>query len=87
MVHVFPYGHRSGLYLGEYPRDLVFRDRLRSKGGVIMYFGNVWDWNFFWQVFQNFLASGSPFVLIVVAASVVGILLSVVVRAVRGMGG
>lgn len=52
-----------------------------------MYFGNVWDWNFFWQVFQNFLASGSPFVLIVVAASVVGILLSVVVRAVRGMGG
>ena len=52
-----------------------------------MYFGNIWDWNFFWQVFQNFLASGAPFVLIVVAASVVGILLAVIVRAVRGMGG
>ncbi len=51
-----------------------------------MYFGNVWDWNFFWSVFQNFLASASPFVLIVIAAIVVGLLLSVVVRAVKGMG-
>lgn len=50
-----------------------------------MYFGNVWDWSFFWTVFQNFLASGSPFVLIVVAAIVVGILLGVIVRAIRGM--
>ncbi|RIV26730.1 PTS ascorbate transporter subunit IIC [Alicyclobacillaceae bacterium I2511] len=51
-----------------------------------MYFGNVWDWNFFWSVFQNFLASGASFVLIVVAALVVGILLRVVVNAIRGAG-
>ncbi|SDW82043.1 hypothetical protein SAMN04489725_1168 [Alicyclobacillus hesperidum] len=50
-----------------------------------MYFGNVWDWNFFWQVFQNFLSSESPFVLIVVAAMVVGILLAVIVGAIKGM--
>lgn len=48
-----------------------------------MYYGNVWDWNFFWNVFQNFVASNSPFVLIIVAASVVGILLTVIVRAIR----
>jgi len=48
-----------------------------------VYFGNVWDWNFFWEVFQNFLASASPFVLIVVAAVVVGLVLSFVVKAVR----
>ena len=50
-----------------------------------MYFGNVWDWNFFWEVFQNFLASAAPFVLIAVAAIVVGLLLTVLVRAVKGM--
>ncbi|WP_258109630.1 PTS ascorbate transporter subunit IIC [Alicyclobacillus sp. SP_1] len=49
-----------------------------------MYFGNVWDWSFFWQVFQNFLASGAPFILIVVAASVMGLVLGFIVRAIRG---
>lgn len=49
-----------------------------------MYFGNVWDWGFFWNIFNNFLASTSPFVLIIVAAIVVGILLAVIVRAVKG---
>lgn len=48
-----------------------------------MYFGNVWDFNFFWQVFQNFLASVAPYVEIVVAAITVGILLGVVVAAIR----
>lgn len=51
-----------------------------------MYFGNVFDWNFFWQVFQNFLSSVSPFALIMVAAVTVGVLLAAVIGAIRRAG-
>lgn len=47
-----------------------------------MYFGNVWDWNFFWTLFNNFLASVSPFVMIPIAVGVVGLLVAVVISAV-----
>lgn len=43
---------------------------------------DVWDWTFFWQMFRNNMATASPFVMIVVAVIVVGLLLTVIIRAV-----
>ncbi|WP_127490229.1 PTS ascorbate transporter subunit IIC [Paenibacillus ehimensis] len=50
--------------------------------------GDVWDWDFMWSVFRNFMATGSPFVMIVVAVAVMGMLLGaivgIVIKARRG---
>ena len=43
---------------------------------------DVWDWTFFWQMFRNFMATASPFVMIPVVVIVVGLLISVIIRAV-----
>lgn len=40
---------------------------------------DVWDWNFFWSMFRNFMATTSPFVMIGVVVAVVGMILSVIV--------
>lgn len=45
---------------------------------------DVWDWNFFWQMFRNFMATASPFVMIPVAVIVVGLLIGVIIAAVAG---
>lgn len=50
-----------------------------------MYFGDIWDWNFFWSVFKNFLSSSASFVEIIVAVIAVGLVLKVIVQAVKGM--
>ena len=43
---------------------------------------NVWDWSFFWGMFGFFMKSVAPFALIPVAIICVGLLISVVVKAV-----
>lgn len=43
---------------------------------------DVWDFTFFWQMFRNFMATASPFVMIVVAVAVVGMLLTAIIGAV-----
>lgn len=40
---------------------------------------DVWDWPFMWQMFRNFMATGSPFVMIMVAVSLAGTLLAFLV--------
>lgn len=44
-----------------------------------MNISDLWDWTFMWQMFRNFMASVSPFVMIVVAVSVAGMLLTIIV--------
>lgn len=44
---------------------------------------SVWDWNFFWDNFGYILKIAAPFVMIVVAIIAVGMLLQVVINAVR----
>lgn len=44
---------------------------------------NVFDWNFFWGVFGFFLKTVSPFVMLVVAISAVGLLIAGVIGAIR----
>lgn len=48
-----------------------------------MNFSTLIDWSFFWAVFQNFLYSTMPFVLIPAAIIAVGLLLAVIIRAVK----
>lgn len=43
---------------------------------------DVFDWTFMWQVFRNFMATGSPFVMIVTAAAVMGMLIVIIISAV-----
>lgn len=43
---------------------------------------DIWDWNFFWQMFRNFMATASPFVMIPIVVIVVGLLIGVIIRAV-----
>lgn len=50
-----------------------------------MYFGDIWDWSFFWDIFKNFLSSSAPFIEIIIAALAVGMVLRAIIRAVRGM--
>jgi hypothetical protein len=50
-----------------------------------MYFGDVWDWGFFWSVFKNFLSSSAPFLEIVIAAVALGYVLRALINAVKGM--
>ncbi|WP_429794239.1 PTS ascorbate transporter subunit IIC [Bacillus toyonensis] len=48
-----------------------------------MNLGNVWDWDFFWGIFGFLLKSTSPFVLIIVAIVAVGLLIGVIIVAVK----
>jgi hypothetical protein len=45
---------------------------------------DVWDWSFFWGMFGFFMKSVSPFVMIPVAIISVGLLIAVIIRAVKG---
>jgi len=45
---------------------------------------DVWDWDFFWSMFRNFMATAAPFVMIPIVVLVVGILIRVIVKAVAG---
>lgn len=47
---------------------------------------NVFDWSFFWGVFGFLMSVASPFVMLSVAISAVGLLIFVIVRAVRNKG-
>lgn len=40
---------------------------------------DIWDWTFMWQMFRNFMATFSPFVMIVVAVCIAGLLLGFLV--------
>lgn len=40
---------------------------------------DVFDWTFMWQMFRNFMATLSPFVMVIVAVAVAGLLLSFLV--------
>lgn len=40
---------------------------------------DLWDWTFMWQMFRNFMGTSSPFVMVVVAVAVAGMLLSILV--------
>lgn len=44
---------------------------------------DVFDWAFFWSMFRNFVASAAPFIMIVVAIYAMGLLLGMIVKAVR----
>lgn len=51
-----------------------------------MYFGDIWDWGFFWDVFKNILSSSASFFEIMIAAIAVGYVLRAIIVALRGMG-
>jgi len=44
---------------------------------------NVFDWSFFWGVFAFFLKTIAPFLMLIIAIFSVGILLKMVIGAVR----
>ncbi|OIJ07632.1 PTS ascorbate transporter subunit IIC [Anaerobacillus arseniciselenatis] len=44
---------------------------------------SVWDWSFFWQVFGFILGIVASFIMIYVAIQAVGLLLKMVVDAIR----
>lgn len=48
-----------------------------------MNLSGVWDWSFFWDTFGFILRTVASFLMIIVAIISVGMLLSVVIRAVR----
>lgn len=48
-----------------------------------MNWSDVWDWTFMWQMSRNFAATASPFIMIITAVSVVGMLLGFIVWIVR----
>ncbi|UOQ47217.1 PTS ascorbate transporter subunit IIC [Gracilibacillus caseinilyticus] len=48
-----------------------------------MNLSGVWDWNFYWESFGFFLKTVAPFLMITVAVITVGLLLFVVIRAVK----
>jgi ascorbate-specific PTS system EIIC-type component UlaA len=43
----------------------------------------VWDWTFFWETFGFILRTVASFLMIIVAIIAVGMLLNVVIKAVR----
>ncbi len=51
-----------------------------------MNLSGVWDWTFFWNTFGFLLKTVSTFPMIIVAIIAVGMLLTVVIAAVRGNG-
>ena len=46
----------------------------------------VWDWNFMWSTFGFILKLVAPFVMIIVAIVAVGLLLKLVINAVKSRG-
>lgn len=48
-----------------------------------MNLSGVWDWSFFWDTFGFILRTVASFVMIVVAILAVGMLLKIVINAVR----
>jgi ascorbate-specific PTS system EIIC-type component UlaA len=48
-----------------------------------MVLSGVWDWTFFWDTFGFILKTVASFLMIVVAIIAVGMLLQVVIKAVR----
>lgn len=48
-----------------------------------MNLSGVWDWSFFWDTFGFIIRTVAPFLLIIVAIIAVGMLLLVVIRAVK----
>lgn len=46
----------------------------------------VWDWDFMWSTFGFILKLVSPFVMIIVAIVAVGLLLALVIKAVKQRG-
>lgn len=48
-----------------------------------MNLSGVWDWNFFWDTFGFLLKTVASFLMIIVAIIAVGMLLDVVIRAIR----
>lgn len=40
---------------------------------------DVFDWAFMWQMFRNFMATLSPFVMVIVAVAIAGMLLGFLV--------
>lgn len=48
-----------------------------------MNLSGVWDWGFFWDTFGFILRTVASFLMIIVAIIAVGMLLQVVIRAVR----
>lgn len=51
-----------------------------------MNFSDVWDWTFMWQMSRNFMGTLSPFVMMITAVGVVGMLLTIVVYLVQKRG-
>lgn len=49
-----------------------------------MNLAGVWDWGFFWETFGFILKTVASFLMIIVAIIAVGMLLQVVINAVRG---
>lgn len=45
--------------------------------------GDVFDWAFFWQMFRNFMATVSPFVMVPTVIMAVGLLIGVIIYSVR----
>lgn len=45
-----------------------------------MNISDLWDWTFMWQMFRNFMASVAPFIMVVVAVAVAGMLLGIIVN-------
>ncbi|WP_091499880.1 PTS ascorbate transporter subunit IIC [Amphibacillus marinus] len=48
-----------------------------------MNLSGVWDWSFFWDTFGFILRTVASFLMIIVAIIAVGMLLTVVIKAVR----
>lgn len=48
-----------------------------------MSLSGVWDWSFFWDSFGFFLKLAANFLMIIVAVIAVGLLLAVVIRAIK----
>lgn len=44
---------------------------------------DIWDWEFMWSMFRNFMATASPFVMIPVAAAVMTMVIGGIVSIVR----
>lgn len=48
-----------------------------------MNLASVWDWSFYWDNFAFILKTVAPFLMIIVAIIAVGMLLQVIINAVR----
>lgn len=48
-----------------------------------MNLSGVWDWSFFWETYGFMLKTVANFLMIIVAIIAVGMLLSVVIKAIR----